>query len=95
MSLSEAREQQLLSLIGRVEELEKEKAAPDYALTSYVNKLFPLASTASIRTLSEDLSLSHTDPSLVVLDCDGGERTVRLPGAGKGNRFFIIINNSS
>ena len=95
MSLTEAREQQLIALIGRVEELEKEKASPDYALMSYVDKLFPLPKTGIKETLSADKYLRHTDPSLVVLDCDGGERTVRLPGASKGNRYFIIVNNSS
>ena len=95
MSLTEAREQQLIALIGRVEELEKKEASPDYALQSYVDKLFPLASSATKETLSADKVLKHTDPSLIVLDCNGGERTIRMPGVGLGNRFFIIVNNSS
>lgn len=95
MTLTQDQEQLLLTLVGRVTELENKTVSPDYAEQSYVDNLFPLASTAINKTLSGDLSLQHTDPSLVVIDCNGGERTIRMPGANTGNRFFIIMNKSS
>ena len=96
MSLTEAREQQLVALIGRVEELEnKSTDLSPYALSSYVDRMIPVPKTALKKTLSADLFLSSISPSLVVIDCNGGERTVRLPGANKSNQFFVILNNSS
>jgi len=90
--IDERRKQQLLALIGRVEELEKPTDLSPYSTLSYVDKLFPLAKTAIIRNTS--VVLTPTDPSLVVIDSSGIERTVNLPSASKSNRFFIIINNS-
>ena len=93
MSLTDAREQQLTALIGRVEELEKKSVdLTPYSLLSYVDKLFPLTSTELRR--KNDVVLSNTDPSLIIVDSSGIERTVTLPGASSGNRFFIIVNNS-
>jgi len=83
-------------LIGRVEELEnKSEDLSPYALLSYVDRMLPIPKTAMTKTLSADLYLSHVDTSLVVIDCNGGERTVRLPGANKSNQLFVILNNSS
>ena len=96
MSLTEQREQQLVALIGRVEELEKssEDLSP-YALLNYVNRMLPIPKDAMIKSGNNNLSLKHTDPSLVVLDCGGGEITVQVPGANKSNQWFVILNNSS
>lgn len=96
MSLNENEEQELRALVGRVTELENKKVdLSPYASLGYVDKLFPLVKTSIKETLSADKYLKQSDPSLVVLDCNGGERTVKLPGASPGNRFFIIVNNSS
>ena len=94
MSLTEAREQQLIALIGRVEELEKQSTdLSKHALLSYVNNIVPVAQTA--KKVIGDVSLKATDPSFVEVDCNGGESTVRLPAANKSNHLYVIVNNSS
>ena len=92
VSADERRQKQLVALVGRVEELERKKESPNYALMSYVDRLFPLAKTAIVR--KTDIDLSNSSPALIVMDSSGIERTVTLPGASKGCNYFIIINDS-
>ena len=97
--LDERREQQLIALIGRVEELERVKKDQDdlnaleLAIHSWTNLLVPIAS--GTQTLSGTKKITHSDTALQVYDCNGGERTVLLPAPSKGNKFYILINNSS
>ena len=94
MSFNETETQLLKSLAGRVEELELAKSSLEaYAKLSYVNKLFPLPGTANF--VNNDIVLTNSSPSLIIVECIGIERTVTLPPANKGNRYFIIANNSN
>ena len=99
MSLDERTEQQLIALVGRVEDLENAASVNlnPYAKLAYVNNLFPLAKTANVETMSSTTNkqLRQNEPTLQVLNMDGGERTLLLPVVSKENPFFIIINNSS
>jgi len=94
MSLTESQEQLLLALVGRVTELES-RDIPNlskFSTLSYVNNMFPLANTHISR--SSDVTLRNTDPTVVIVDSSGVERTVTMPPASNGNKFYIIINDS-
>ena len=99
MSLDERTEQQLIALVGRVQDNETFKAgepelnALESSLQAWVKLLVPVPSGK--QTLSKDLYLKQQSSVLNVVDCNGGERTVRLPAANKGGKFYIIINASS
>ena len=99
MSLTEQQEQQLLALAGRVSDNELLKAgkpelnALESLLKSWVRLLVPVSSRK--QTLDADKFLGNSDPVLNVIDCNGGERTVRMPDASNGGKFYIIINSST
>ena len=89
-------EQKLRALLGRVSKLENNHVdLSPYALLSYVENRIPMGGRAIKRTMSADLELRVSDPTLVVVDCNGGERTVSLPPASDGATWFIVVNSSS
>ena len=99
MSLTDREIQNLLDLIPRAADLEnikkeqKDLDALESSIHDWTNLLVPIASGA--QTLFDNKRIKHDGPALQVLDANGGERTVFLPGASKGNKFYIVINSSS
>ncbi len=88
--------QQLTALIGRVEALEqKEVDLSQHALLSYVNNVVPVAEGAKVVSLSEDLIVKSTDPSLIVAHGNYEGRTITLPKPNKSGKMYIIINNGA
>ena len=97
--LTAQEKQLLLALAGRVADTELKKKdqsdlnALESTIQAWAKLLVPVAS--SKKTLSSDLTLRQQDPALQVLDCNGGNRTVKVPSASSGNKFYIIINSST
>ena len=64
-------------------------------ISNTIVSLLPLARNARRVTMNEDYVVSGADPSLIVLDCNGGERTLVLPQASRANKPIVIINSSA
>ena len=100
MSLDERREDQLIALIGRVEELEqinviREIETSKDGVISFVEKLLPIRKVADMETLDENHYITVNSPTLHLLDANGGERTVFLPDATLANTYYVIVNTSN
>ena len=100
MSLDERRENQLIALIGRVEELEqinvmREIEISKDSVTAFIEKLLPIRKVAEMETLDENHYITVNSPTLILLDANSGERTVFLPDETLVNTYYVIVNTSN
>ena len=97
-AFDEKEQQQLLALVGRVTDTEDKKASKDDVnkIDSSVKLVANAVPTISpIKILTKDFRLTRNSPALLIIDCNGGNRTVKLPNASEANKSFTILNRST